>query len=194
MVNTDRKHLPAGSTSWLAAYEAEFKAAHPKYAAQDKIVVADCDGVITTSQSLYTEGGKSAKIYGAYDKEMVRLMQRLGWKFVFVSTDRAGFGITKARFDHLNSDGSMRLLPLSPRERRTLVEFHASRGTPTCFVGDSLSDIDALDAATVACTTANAPAEVKKYCDVVSELDGGWGGFADALFEMNVLLAARMPG
>lgn len=53
------------------------------------------------------------------------------------------------------------------------------------FVGDSLSDIEALNISTWAATTANAPSIVKKYCDYVSDLHGGNGGFADILYAVH---------
>ena len=58
-------------------------------------------------------------------------------------------------------------------------------GSKVLFVGDSLSDIEALNVATWAATTANAPIQVKEFCDYASEYDGGSGGFADILIAVH---------
>lgn len=160
----------------------------PKYVASvDKVVVSDCDGILTDSRSLYTESGKFAKTYGAYDKEMIELMLDLGWRFIFVTSDKAGASITDARLTHLEKIAPMKISHqvLGAHERAELVEKLIADGCKVLFVGDSLSDIEALNIATWAATTSNAPDIVKRYCDYVSELDGGRGGFADILYAIH---------
>lgn len=136
---------------------------------------------------MYTRDGKFAKVYGAYDKEMMELMLALGWKFIFVTTDKAGAAITDARLVHLEKLDPSRISHqvLGASERAKLVKSLVNDGCRVLFVGDSLSDIESLNAATWAATTANAPAVVKEYCDYASLLDGGSGGFADILYAVH---------
>lgn len=156
---------------------------YPEYVnSRKKFVISDCDGVLTDSKSLYTKDGKFAKTYGAYDKEMMELMLDLGWQFIFVTTDKAGASITDARLGHLEKiSNKISHMVVDAKARAKLVEDLVVGGSKVLFVGDSLSDIEALNVATWAATTANAPHQVKEFCDYASEYDGGSGGFADIL-------------
>ena len=182
-----REHISSG-ISWHDLMKENAKQRFPKYVDSDiKVVVSDCDGILTDSKSLYTKDGKFAKTYGAYDKEMMELMLDLGWKFIFVTTDKAGAAITDSRLTHLEKIDPAKITHqvLGARERARLVEKMVADGCKVLFVGDSLSDIESLNVATWAATTANAPNIVKQYCGYVSELDGGSGGFADILYAVH---------
>lgn len=160
---------------------------YPEYVnCRKKFVISDCDGVLTDSKSLYTKDGKFAKSYGAYDKEMMELMLDLGWQFIFVTTDKAGASITDARLSHLEKiSNKISHMVADAKARAKLVESLVEDGSKVLFVGDSLSDIEALNIATWAATTANAPIQVKEFCDYASEYDGGSGGFADILYAVH---------
>lgn len=182
-----REHIASG-ISWHDIIKLDARQRFPKYVESNmKVVISDCDGILTDSQSLYTKDGKFAKTYGAYDKEMMELMLDLGWKFIFVTTDKAGAAITDSRLAHLEKIDPTKITHqvLGARERARLVERIVADGSKVLFVGDSLSDIESLNVATWAATTANAPDVVKKYCDYVSELSGGSGGFADILYAIH---------
>lgn len=187
MAFKSRNHIATG-ISWHDIMKIDATQSFPKYVAStSKVVISDCDGILTDSKSLYTEDGKFAKSYGAYDKEMMEFMIDLGWRFIFVTTDKAGAAITDSRLTHLEKIDPAKIIHqvLGARERARLVEKMVVDGCKVLFVGDSLSDIESLNVATWAATTANAPDIVKQYCDYVSELDGGSGGFADILFAVH---------
>jgi 3-deoxy-D-manno-octulosonate 8-phosphate phosphatase (KDO 8-P phosphatase) len=182
-----REHILSGM-SWHDIEKAHAIQSFPNYVtSQSKVVISDCDGILTDSKSLYTQDGKFAKTYGAYDKEMMELMLDIGWRFIFVTTDKAGAKITDSRLAHLEKMSTTKISHqvLGARERAKLVAELMANGCKVLFVGDSLSDIESLNVATWAATTANAPDIVKRYCDYVSEFDGGSGGFADILYAIH---------
>lgn len=182
-----RERLPIG-LSWHDMMKKHAIETFSKYTDTNlKVVISDCDGILTDSKSLYTKDGKFAKVYGAYDKEMLEFMLDLGWRFIFVTTDRAGAPITESRLTHLEkiSPTMISHQVLGAKERANLVAKMIEDGYKVLFVGDSLSDIEALSIATWAATTTNAPDIVKKYCDYVSDLNGGNGGFADILYKVH---------
>jgi len=187
MAFKSRNHIETGM-SWHDIMKIDATQRFPKYVASTtKVVISDCDGILTDSKSLYTEDGKFAKSYGAYDKEMMEFMLDLGWRFIFVTTDKAGAAITNSRLTHLEKIDPAKITHqvLGARERAKLVANLVADECKVLFVGDSLSDIESLNVATWAATTANAPDIVKQYCDYVSELDGGSGGFADILYAVH---------
>jgi len=140
-----------------------------------KIFVSDCDGIISTNESFYSKDGKVMKSYGCYDKEMIKLMKSIGWEFIFVTADKVGYPITKARIDDIDCT----LVIANSEERADLVKRLKEVNDYVIFIGDSISDIPALAEADLAGTTMMAPKEVQDFCDYISEKNGGYGGFAD---------------
>jgi len=188
-----REHLPSGE-SWLELEHERALREAPNYASSvSKVVVSDCDGILTDSKSVYTCDGKFSKTYGAYDKEAMRFMLDLNWRFIFVTSDKAGEEITSSRLVHLEKMDPLRIqhMAYDSSGRYELVKRLMEDGNQVLFVGDSLSDIETLNIATWAATTRNAPDQVKRYCDFVSELEGGSGGFADILLAFNDELVKR---
>lgn len=149
-----------------------------------KLIVADCDGILSTNESMYSKDGKMMKSYGCYDKEMIRLLEQAGWSFVFVSADKAGFEITKARCIDIKEI----LLFANAEERKNYIDKVRSEYDLIVFIGDSLSDIPSLAAADYSGTVATAPDEVQMFCDYVSSLKGGYGGFADIIWRLHNLI------
>lgn len=155
-----------------------------EYKELKKVIVADCDGVISTNESLYSKDGKVMKSYGCYDKEMIHLMQKIGWEFLFVTADKVGYYITKARIDDLHCT----LTTHTPEQRVELIRHLKTKNDIIVYIGDSLTDIPALIEADYAGTTSNAPEPVKMFCNYISHLQGGYGGFADVLWNIHYLI------
>ena len=153
-----------------------------RYASKKKIVIMDCDGVLSTNESFYTKDGKVMKSYGCYDREMLSYLEKYcGWEVLFVSMDKNGFEITKHRVNDMHYE-----VKLGGWEfRNNIVKEYNDKGYITLFIGDSLSDINALSSATYAGTVNNAPDLVKYYCNYASCKDGGYGGLGEVLYVMH---------
>ena len=154
---------------------------NPTYKECSKVIVADCDGIISTNESFYDKTGKIMKSYGCYDKEMIKLMRKIGWEIIFVTADRVGYPITKARVDDLDCT----LVVADGEKRVDLVRRLKNGNDIVVFVGDSISDIPALAEANWSGTTVMAPKEVQEFCDYISEKNGGYGGFADIIWNIH---------
>lgn len=154
-----------------------------------KIALIDCDGIITTGESFYTSEGKLLKSYGCYDKEMMKILGRVGWEFEFVSDDKNGFSITKKRIDDLGYE----LHKASPEERLKIISDYKRiiKYDVVVFIGDSISDIPSLIKADFSGTCNNAPGYVKPFCDYTSNLNGGAGALADILLHLHRIIKDR---
>lgn len=146
-----------------------------------KVAIIDCDGIISTNEFLYDINGKSMKSYGCYDHEMISFCKKINWEFIFVSADFNGFKISENRVKDLRCH----IYNLGWLERSDLVKDYINNGYITLFIGDSISDINAMSNATIAATVNNAPDLVKEYCDYISDKRGGYGGLADILYNIN---------
>lgn len=147
-----------------------------------KIIISDCDGILTNGTSIYTEDGKIAKIYGSYDTEAIKVAHDAGWEFLFVSNDLNGWGITQRRLLEYKGRGWCEFQLATAKERKELVKEYKSKGYFVVFVGDSISDIEAGQEADLFCTTHNGFDEVQNKCHYISDRDGGNGGFAQIIY------------
>lgn len=147
------------------------------YLNANKVVISDCDGVLTDGNSIYDKDGKVQKIFGAYDTEMISFMQTQGWEFQFVSRDPTGMDITKTRVNDMHC----KLDVMSGQQRADLVYVLSKEPIITLFIGDSLSDIQAMSLATYAACPKNAVSECKSYVDYISSHDGGHGALGEIL-------------
>lgn len=159
-----------------------------------KIIISDVDGILTSGVLGYTKDGKVMKFFGGHDKEAINIcVNLLGWDLHFVSDDAIGWDITDARLSHikkLNADKITYELADADKRLR-LVEEYMAKGYKVLFIGDSISDIAALNKATIAATTNNAANIVKLFVDYASNIDGGNGGFADILTRLLIDKAAK---
>lgn len=150
-----------------------------------KVAIIDCDGIISTNEFFYDTNGKSLKSYGCYDHEMISFCKKyLNWEFIFVSADANGYKITENRVKDLHCDARY----LNWTQRNELVKDYNNNGYVTLFIGDSISDINAMSNATIAATVNNAADLVKEYCDYISDKNGGYGGLADILYNINLII------
>ena len=146
-----------------------------------KIIISDCDGILTNGTSIYTSDGKVAKIYGSYDTEAIQLAHENEWEILFVSNDSNGWNITKKRLDEYKNRGWCDYQLASGKERKELVKEYKDKGYFVVFIGDSISDIQAGLMANLFCTTNNGFEGVKEHCHYISNRDGGNGGFAEII-------------
>ena len=93
---TSRRILKEGLT-W-ADY---FKSKHTlEYINMKKIIISDCDGILTDGNMTYDENRKRFKTYGCHDKELFNIAKDLGWEFLFVTDDKTGGDITDRRISN----------------------------------------------------------------------------------------------
>lgn len=181
MWNSGRSDIIEKYKKYSSLEEYLFGYVNPKYKECSKTIIADCDGIISTNESFYDCEGKRMKAYGCYDKEIIKLLKTIGWKFIFVTADKVGYDITKARVDDLDCT----LVIADGEKRKELVEELKEGNDIIVFVGDSISDIPALAEANWAGTTSLAPKEVQDFCNYISVKQGGYGGFADIIWNIH---------
>lgn len=145
-----------------------------------KVLICDCDGILTNGNLGYTKNGKMYKTYGCHDHEMINLLTLFGWEIIFVTNDKGGFTITDERI----KDMGCSVYKATPKERKEMVENFSSNGYIVAFFGDSPSDLPAAMLADYRYTTANCFEPIKEYFHFVSKSEGGHGGFAECCYEL----------
>ncbi len=174
-----------------------------------KIIISDCDGILTDGGHYYTEEGKVMKKFGSCDKEAMRFMIKCGWKVMFVTDDPTGYKITQRRMQ----DWEVQYLPkryltdckyydrtsvfvpdVNYKTRREIVKKFKKEGWFVLFIGDSMSDIEAGKEADVFFTVNNSVKPVKICADWCTEKDGGSGGFASIMYYAHCDLGSKYTG
>ena len=176
------------------------------YIKAKKIIVSDCDGILTDGGHYYSETGKMYKRFGSCDKEAMKFMIKCGWIFLFVTDDPTGLEITNRRmydwdvsgtfwfsrivklFDEGNEQLSRAFFirsDVSPKERAEMIDGLKAKGVYTVFLGDSMSDLLAASKADMFCTVDNAIDKVKENASIVSKKMGGFCGFADLMYKIH---------
>ena len=177
---TSRRVLREGLT-W-ADY---FKSNHTsEYINMKKIIISDCDGILTDGNMTYDENRKRFKTYGCHDKELFNIAKDLGWEFIFVTDDKTGRDITDRR---ISNSFKLHVTEANSKEREELVNKYKDAGYIVVFIGDSPSDLNAAGRANICATTYNCFEYIKSFFHYVSKYQGGHGGFADILYQLMLM-------
>ena len=92
-----------------------FKSNHTlEYINMKKIIISDCDGILTDGNMTYDDNGKRFKTYGCHDKELFNIAKDLGWEFLFVTDDKTGGDITDRR---ISNSFMLHVTEADPNER-----------------------------------------------------------------------------
>lgn len=174
--NSTRRFV--SNSTWSKNFASNYS---KEYIDMKKIIISDCDGILTDGNMIYDDEKKKFKTYGCHDKEMYKLARNLGWQFIFVSNDKRGFNITDTR---VHDFAIRHVCLLDGKQREDLVNNYKKEGYLVVFLGDSPSDLNAASSANICATTNNCFDPIKPYFNYVSNKDGGHGGFADIIYQL----------
>jgi 3-deoxy-D-manno-octulosonate 8-phosphate phosphatase (KDO 8-P phosphatase) len=152
-------------------------------------IAFDVDGVLTDGTLTWSSSGEESKSFSFTDIMGVSLLRRLGIKMALISGEPSPLVDRYAEKMHIS------FVAKGTRDKATaLRDFTAQCGAAlekTCFFGDDVNDLAAMEIAGLCACPENAAAEVVAHVaqhGFVSALQGGHGAvrsFADAI------LAAR---
>ena len=152
-------------------------------------IAFDVDGVLTDGTLTWSPSGEESKTFSFTDIMGVSLLRRLGIKMALISGEPSPLVDLYAKKMHIP------FVLKGTRDKATaLREFAAKFDIPlehTCFFGDDVNDLFAMEIAGLCACPSNAAEEVRTYVaeqGFVSTQPGGHGAvrsFADAV------LAAR---
>jgi 3-deoxy-D-manno-octulosonate 8-phosphate phosphatase (KDO 8-P phosphatase) len=152
-------------------------------------IAFDVDGVLTDGTLTWSASGEESKTFSFTDIMGISLLRRLGIKMALVS------GEPSPLVDRYAEKMCIPFIAKGTRDKATALRDFATKFDVsldrTCFFGDDVNDLSAMDIAGLCACPSNAAAEVRAYVaerGYLSPLPGGHGAvrsFADAI------LAAR---
>lgn len=139
-----------------------------------RLLVLDCDGVLTDGSLYYGNGGEELKAFSILDGLGIKLLRASGVEVAIVTGRKSE--IVKRRAHELGVDG----LLLQGREDKLVAvrELLPRLGIgmdAVAYCGDDLPDLPAIRAAGLGLAPANAYALVREHADWITSLRGGAG-------------------
>ena len=140
-----------------------------------KIFILDVDGVMTTGQLLYSENGKTMKVFGPDDHDGLSLLKKF-MEIRFITGDKTGFKISKRR---IVKDMKFPLDLVSTIKRVEWISEQYSL-KDVIYMGDGIFDHYVLKKTGYSISTANGDELAKKTANYVTKRNGGDRAVAEA--------------
>ena len=151
-----------------------------------KLLVVDCDGVLTDGRLFFTPSGEVTQRFSAHDGYGIKCAQAAGVE-VAVLTGRK----SAALMHRAQGLGMKRVVQGVSDKAKALRDLAGSSGvelSEIAFVGDDLLDIPAMRLAGWSAAPATARPEVKAHAAYICEARGGRGAVREVI---EVVLRAR---
>lgn len=138
-----------------------------------KLLLMDCDGVLTDGRLELLEGGDEQKTFHARDGQGISLVHRAGLKTGIISGRTSSAVVRRAQ------DLSMSYVRQQAKDKiATLEEImaEAQASLHECaYIGDDLADIPVMLQVGLAVAVADAATETKQAAHFITEHNGGYG-------------------
>jgi 3-deoxy-D-manno-octulosonate 8-phosphate phosphatase KdsC-like HAD superfamily phosphatase len=140
--------------------------------------VLDVDGVLNTGHFIYGVEGKMFKVFGPHDKDGLKLLDP-HMKIHFVTADKTGFDITRARIinDWGYSPDNLSLVVEGARLQWLQNNFDVNT---TAYMGDGYHDAPLIKVARIGITPCSGRIECKEVADYITVSPAGSGAVLDA--------------
>lgn len=147
-----------------------------------KMLVMDCDGVMTDAGMYYNEDGEAFKKFNTKDGKAVELLRGKGIQSAIVTGEETLF--VKRRAEKVGID--FVFMGIKQKDK-TLMNFARNIGislNQIAYIGDDVNDLPAIKLCGVTACPMDASKEVRDCVDIVLDVKGGQGAvraFADMI-------------
>lgn len=144
-----------------------------------KLVILDCDGVLTDGRIILLPGGGETKAFDAKDGHGLRMAGRAGLRIAIIS-GRESFAVReRARDLGITQLHEKSFVKLEPYER--ILKEESLTDPDVCFIGDDVTDIPVLRRAGLAVAVSDAADDAKRFAHLVTERPGGRGAVRETI-------------
>jgi len=145
-----------------------------------ELLVLDVDGVMTSGQFLYSEHGKTYKVFGPHDSDGLKML-RGKLRILFITADKRGFAISRKR---IVDDMGYELRLVSESERSSFFDNELDIDK-TIFMGDGIFDAPILARCAYGIAPASAREEARSAAAYVTPTVAGNGAVLDACIRIH---------
>ena len=144
-----------------------------------KLMVFDCDGVLTDGSIIYDEAGGQIKAFHARDGFGFRACRHVGMK-IAVLTARSSPAVDR-RMKELQVDHYLHGCDGKAAGLATILEQSGMTAKQTAYLGDDVLDLPALKQVGYPMAVADAARDVKEIAQYVTTAVGGRGAAREAI-------------
>src|SRR5687767_10388461 len=144
-----------------------------------KMLILDCDGVLTDGRILITAEGDEMKSFDVKDGHAIVMFHRAGFRSAIISGRKSAVvqkRVNELGIHHLHEMAWVKIEPYA-----AILAEEGLSDEAICYVGDDVVDIPLLRRAGLAVAVADAVAEVKAYSHFVTRREGGRGAVREVI-------------
>ena len=144
-----------------------------------KLLLMDCDGVITDGRIWLTPDGDEQKAFHARDGQGISVWHRAGWQSGIIS-GRASSSVErrahelKMKYVHQYAKNKIAAL-------EEIINDAQVSADECCYIGDDLGDVAVMRRVGLAVAVADAAEDTKAAAHYVTTLDGGKGAVREVI-------------
>jgi len=145
---------------------------------QIKLLLMDCDGVLTDGRLYFSESGETMKVFDVRDGQGIASWHAAGFKSGIIS-GRGAEEIIKKRAQELGVEYVKTKSSDKAADVREIAEAAGVALDHVAFVGDDIGDLEAMKIVGLPIAVADAVAETKASAAYVTNARGGRGAIRE---------------
>lgn len=151
-----------------------------------KLLLMDCDGVLTDGKLYFSPNGEELKVFNVRDGQGLVCWHRAGFRSGIISGRNSE--IVKKRATELGVSYIIQSSLDKTHSFSEILNIEKVSPSEVAFVGDDIADIDLLKIVGFSIAVADAEVEVLEIVDYITRLKGGVGAVREIT---NLLLKAK---
>ena len=149
-------------------------------AARIKLLLMDCDGVMTNGQLYFSSAGEELKVFHVRDGQGIVTWHRAGFKSGIISGRDAGAIIGK-RADELGMEFVRVRSSDKTLDFKEIIAVAGVTAEETAYIGDDIGDVELMKTVGLPVAVADAVEETKAAAAYITNLDGGHGAVREVI-------------
>ena len=142
-----------------------------------RLIITDCDGVLTDGRLYYGPEGEVLKVFNVKDGTAIKALISKDIKIGVVSGRSSMALLSRAK--ELRLDFCEMGVQNKSQVIKRLTKEYGFKKNEVLYVGDDTNDISAYDAVGVFCAVSDADESVLQMADIVLKTSGGDGVFKE---------------
>lgn len=152
-----------------------------------RLLLMDCDGVLTDGRLYYGEAGEALKVFDVRDGLGIVRWHEAGFASGIISGRRSP--IVDRRAAELGIRFVRQGIKDKMRAAAEIFDEYGASAAETIYIGDDLPDLELIGAVAIGVAVADAVEEVRDAADIVTNAPGGRGAVRETI---DRILTARL--
>ena len=151
-----------------------------EYRGKIKLLLMDCDGVLTDGRLYFSERGEELKVFDVKDGQGIAVWHKAGLRSGIIS-GRGSEKIVKRRAEELGIEFVITGSKDKTADMKKIAAECGLSAEQIAFVGDDLGDIDVMNEVGLSIAVADAVQPVREIAKIVTKSRGGRGAVREAV-------------